>query len=113
MKMTLVMYLHQSIVLLYQTHKHIGQGSGWIIDSVIDYNINVSKYNTLAGSSHIKLPKELDHPRKCMINVQNIVDKECFKWCLVRSVHPADVNPSRIKKADIHFKRFDFKSIFL
>ena len=108
MKMTLMMYLHQPIVLLYQTHKDIGQGSGWIIDSVIDYNINVSKYNTLAGSSHIKLPKELDHP-----SIQNIVDKECFKWCLVRYVHPADVNQSRIKKADEHFKRFDFKSIFL
>ena len=48
-----------------------------------------------------------------MINIQNIVDKECFKWCLVRYVHPADVNPSRIKKADEHFKRFDFKSLFL
>ena len=31
---------------------------------VIDHNINVSKYNPLAGSSYIKLPKELDHPRK-------------------------------------------------
>ena len=44
--------------------KYIGQGSGWIIDSVIDHNINISKYNPLADSSYIKLPKELDHPRK-------------------------------------------------
>ena len=36
----------------------------WIIDSVIDHSINISKYNPLAGSSYIKLPKELDHPRK-------------------------------------------------
>ena len=38
------------------------KGSKWIIDSVIDYTISVSKYNTLSGSSYIKLPKELDHP---------------------------------------------------
>ena len=40
--------------------KSLGQGSGWIIDSVIDRNINISKYNLLADSSYIKLPKELD-----------------------------------------------------
>ena len=29
----------------------------WIIDSVIDYTISISKYKPLAGSSYIKLPK--------------------------------------------------------
>ena len=44
-----------------------------------------------------------------MINVQNI-DNECFKWCLVRYLHPADHNPMRIRKADKDFpKRLDFK----
>ena len=32
MKVTLVMYSNQSIVLLYQTKKSLGQCSGWIID---------------------------------------------------------------------------------
>ena len=36
----------------------IGKGSGWIIDSFIDHNINISKYNPLTGSNYIKLPKE-------------------------------------------------------
>ena len=38
------------------------KGSGWIIDSIIDHTISISKYNALAGSSYIKLLKELDHP---------------------------------------------------
>ena len=46
--------------------------SGWIIDSVIDHNVRVSKYNPLAGSSYIKLPKELDHPKNGLINIPNI-----------------------------------------
>ena len=50
------------IVILY-IKTSFGKGSGWTIDSVIDYNISISKYNPLSGSSYIKLPKELDHPR--------------------------------------------------
>ena len=34
--------------------KILGKGSSWITDSVIEHNINISKYNVLAGSSYIK-----------------------------------------------------------
>ena len=44
--------------------KSLGKNSGWIIDSVIEHNINISKYNPSVGSSYIKLPKKLHHPRK-------------------------------------------------
>ena len=40
-----------------------------IIISIIDQIINISKYNLLAGSSYIKLPKELDYPRTGLINI--------------------------------------------
>ena len=33
------------------------EDSGWIIQSVIDHIISISKYNPLARSSYIKLPK--------------------------------------------------------
>ena len=57
----------------------IGKDSGWIIDSVIGHKINISKYSLLAGSSYVRLPKELDHPRKGFINIKNTYDNECFK----------------------------------
>ena len=41
--------------------------------------MSISKYNPLAGSSYIKLPKELDHPRKALINVQNTDYNDWFK----------------------------------
>ena len=72
----------------------------------------MSNYNPLAGSSYIKLTKELDHPRKGLINIQNIDDNECFKQCLVRYLNPADRNPARITKADKDFaKKLDLKNI--
>ena len=89
--------------LIYTTiitniHNFLGKGSGWIIDSVIDHTINISKYNPLAGSSYIKLPKELDNPRKGLINIQNTDDNECCRY-----LNPADRNPTKITKADQEF----------
>ena len=69
-------------------------------------------YNLFAGSSYIKLPKEIDHPRKGLINIQNTDDNEYIKWCLVRYLNSADHKPRRITKTDKDFaKRLDFKDI--
>ena len=98
--------------IITNKQKSSGKGSGWIIDSVSDSAISISKYNPLAESSYIKLPKELDHPRKGLTNIKNIDDNECFKWCMVRYLNPADHNPRRITKADKDIaKRLDFKDI--
>ena len=92
--------------------KSLGKGSGWIIDSVIYHNISIPNYSSLGENNYIKLPKELDHLRKGLINIQNIDDNECFKWSLVGYLNPADRNPARITKADKDFaKRLDFKGI--
>ena len=108
MKVTLMMYLNQSIMELYQTF--LEKGSCRIIDSVIDHNINIPKYNRLAGSSYIQITRELDHPRIGLINIQNIDDNECFKWCLVRYLNPTDHYPARITKIVKDFaKKLNFK----
>ena len=74
-------YVFKSIytTIITNIQKSLGKDSGWIIDSVIDHTISISNYNPLAESTYIKLPKELDHPRKGMINIQNTDDNECFK----------------------------------
>ena len=41
----------------------LGQGARWVIDLVRYHNINISKHKPPAGSSYIKLPKELNHPK--------------------------------------------------
>ena len=96
-------HINDLLISIYATvisniQKCLGKGSGWIIDLVIDHNISISMYNPLAGSSSIKLQKELDHP---LINIQNIDDNEYFRWCLVRYLNPADLNPARITKAQL------------
>ena len=65
-------------------HYVLWKFSRWIIDSIVEHNINISKNNPLAGSSYIKLPKKIGHPRKFLINIQNMHDDECLKWCIVK-----------------------------
>ena len=55
--------------IITNIQKTLRKSSGWIIDSIIDHTISISKKNLLAGSSDIKPPKELDHPRKGLINI--------------------------------------------
>ena len=103
------MFLSIYTAIFANIQKSLGKGSDWTTDSVIDHTISISKYNPLAGSSYIKLPKELDDPRKELLNIQNIDDNECFKWCSVTYLNPADDTPRRITKADKEFaKRLDF-----
>ena len=91
---------------------YLGKGSAWIIDLVIDYIINTLKHNPLAGSSYIKLPKELNHSKKALINIQNFDNDECFKWCLVRYLNPEDNYPAKIRKIDKLFgHELDFEDI--
>ena len=46
-----------------------------------------------------------------MINIQN-EDSECFRWCLVRHLNPANKNPAKIRNVDREFaKRLNLKSM--
>ena len=92
--------------------KSLGKHWVWVIDLVIDHTISISKYDPLAGSSYIKPPKDINHPKKGLINIENTDDNECFKWSTVRYLNLADRNTARIKKTDKEFaKKLDFKNI--
>ena len=95
--------------IISNIQKSLRNGPDWIVDSVIEHNISISKYNLLAGSSYIKLPKELDYPRKKLINIQNINNNECFKY-----LNSSDHHLSRITKANKYFtKKLNFKDFKL
>ena len=85
--------------ILYRLDAGINNGSGWIIESIESQYINISTYKPLLGSSYIKLPTELDHPRKGLINIRN-KDQKCFLWCHVRHINPKKDHPGKIKKDD-------------
>ena len=75
------------------------RGSGWIVEKIEAIHIKISNYEPLAGSSYIPLSSELNSPMKSLINIKN-KDIECFKWCHIRFINPANSHPERINKQD-------------
>ena len=50
--------------IISNIQKYFGKWSGWIIDSFTNRIYNISKYDPLAGSSYIKLSKDVTHSKK-------------------------------------------------
>ena len=49
----------------------ISEGSGWTVKSVDNHYLNIVKYSPVKGSSYIKLPEELKHSSKGLVNIKN------------------------------------------
>ena len=89
----------------------ISEGSGWTIEFVDNHYLNIVQYQPMKGSSYIKLPQELRHHRKGLINMKND-DNECFRWCHIRYLNPQDKDPQRIKKTDKKYiNQLDYSGI--
>ena len=78
--------------IIHRLENWISHGSGWIVEEIISQFLNVSSYLPLSGSTYIKLPKELDHPMKGLINIKNngnkcffMVNGKTFKLCRKKS----------------------------
>ena len=97
--------------ILERIAKWISQGSGWIIEEILNHYINVVSYIPLRGNSYILLPKELRNLKKGLINLKN-EDNKCFLWCHIRHKNPAKRDPQRITKKDREFvQKLDYSGI--
>ena len=106
--------LNQSFqVILYRNGNWINEESSWIIEEIHNQYLNFSSHSPLIGSTYIKLPSELKHSRKGLINIQND-DNKCFLWCHVRHLNFVNKNPQRITKKDreisdrLNYEAIDF-----
>ena len=63
--------------IVFRLEIWISHGSGWIVDNILSQYLNINSYKPLNGSTYCKLPKELSHPMKGLINIQNDHNK-CF-----------------------------------
>ena len=97
--------------ILNITSQWISKGSGWTIESVDNHYLNIVQYEPMKGSSYIKLPEELNNPKKGLINLKNN-DNECFRWCHIRYLNPQEKDPQRIKKIDKEYiNQLDYSGI--
>ena len=85
--------------IIYRLESWISHGSEWIVEEIVSQFLNLSSYLPLSGSTYIKLSKELSHPVKGLINIQND-DIKCFLWCHDRHLNCKGRNLWRITKKD-------------
>ena len=71
---------------------------------MVSQYLNLSSYLPLSGSTYIKLPTELKHPMKGLINISNDI-KKCLMWCHVRHLNYDGIKLSRITKKDKEIAR--------
>ena len=91
--------------------KWISKGSGWVIENIFGFYINIVSYVSLKGRSYLPLPEELRNSRKGLINIRN-TDNECFRWCHIRHLNPLQRNPQRITARDKELvKTLDYSGV--
>ena len=99
--------------IIYRLENWISHGSCWIVEEIVSQYLNLSSYLPLSGSTYTKLPDELKHPMKGLINIKNNEDK-CFLWCHVRHLNLNGVKLCRITKKyrviaeGLNYSGFDF-----
>ena len=97
--------------ILYRIDNWINEGSGWIIELIEGFYLNISAYSPLVGSTYINLPGELKNPVKGLINIKNN-DNKCFLRCHIRHLNLVGRNPQRITRKDRELvNKLDYEGI--
>ena len=99
--------------IIFRLENWISDGSGWNVEEIVSQYLNISSYLPLSGSTYRKLPKELQHPMKGLINIQNS-DSKCFLWCHVRYLNSEGKNLWRMSREEkevsksLNYDKIDF-----
>ena len=72
------------------------EGSGWVLEKIINITLHTAKWDPLNAGSYIDLPANLKN-KKAIINLKNQDDK-CFLWCVLRALNPVEKNKERVDK---------------
>ena len=81
--------------LLELLEKWTQRGSGWVVDRMQTFWLDIARYQPLRGGSYIPLPAAV-RSKKAVINVKNR-DDQCLRWALRAALAypPPPHNPKR------------------
>ena len=72
------------------------RGSNWRFERVLSLDVHFTDFQPLRGSTFLPLPSKIS-TKKAVINMKNN-DDQCFKWSVVRALHPVEIHPERVSK---------------
>lgn len=62
------------------------QGSGWVLDKIVEGQIKFARFSPIRGSSYIALPASLNSEQS-LLNIRNFGDHNCFLYCFTAWYH--------------------------
>jgi hypothetical protein len=86
------------------------EGSGWVVDFVVNLELYVATYKPIRGGTYIPLPKNLAD-KAAIVNPLND-DQKCFVWAVLAGLSDVTVHPERMshyrgREADIDLGDLD------
>ena len=85
-------------------------GSGWYFKEVINLEIHTNEYKPMrGGSSYTPLPDWIMR-KKANVSIRNR-DNKCFRWSVLRYLHPREKNDSRLSDLKKYENELNTKSI--
>ena len=83
---SMISHVQQQIISqLYKDIESAKDGSGFVLYSVDDLQVETARSKATVGGLYIELPDFIKNKKAC-VNIQND-DKKCFLWCLLASTH--------------------------
>jgi hypothetical protein len=95
--------------ILHKLDDDVVEKSGWTVITVENIILKSTKYEPLAGSSYIPLPRWIDNKR-AVINPQNTTDNQCFKWSILSAFHGGD-DPDIVDNLRQYEHRMNFEGL--
>jgi len=105
--------LVRTLLIKYETMPE--KGSNWSLHQIIDFELHISKFIPLRGSSYIPLPSDIGN-KKAVINVQNLNDNRCFAYSILgkklTEIKPPIKDLQRMSRyTEERMKEYDFTDI--
>lgn len=87
-------------------------GSNWVLSKINELAIKFIKYNPLGAGKYIFTPPHISN-KKCIINIKNENDNECFKYCILYHEYKdvLNTNPQRLSNYKNLSSKYKFDDI--
>ena len=85
------------------------EGSGFVLNGIVNVILEIYKVNDIQASSWVELPEKYKN-NKSIINIKND-DQFCFLWCILAHLFPVEDHKNRTSSYSMHTNKLIFNGL--
>ena len=97
------------ITLMQKLDDEQSEGSGFVLNGIVNVILEKFKVNDIQASSYIEFPEKYRN-NKSIINIKND-GQFCFLWCILAYVYPVEDHKNRTSNYLMHFDKLNLKGL--